>query len=144
MWTPRARAATSARGESAAPDGQQRRTTAARLRSQRERSRRPPRLRHGDDEVERPDPARQGDVAPHRHRHRGSRLGEQVEDVADDRRATERRHEHRPGPLAARHALDAALGRQRDGLADLRAGRGESAQRLARVERGDGLLAVDA
>ena len=108
-WIPRARAATSASGESAAPMV----SRAAPRRAASAASATGPsasaRLRHRDDEVHGADPARQragcagsGPVPA------SSRLGQQLEDVGDDRRPSERRDERRTGAVRRRSAARTA------------------------------------
>ena len=144
MCTPRARAQTSASGDSGAPtvsSAAPRRAASAASASGPGRA---ARLRDRDDEVERPDPAGQRQVAPGADRHGRAGLGQQLEHVAHDGRPAQRRHQHRAGPLAPGHPLDPRLLGEGQGLADLGPGRGQRPQRAPGVEAGDGLLVVDA
>ncbi len=120
------------------PDGEQRGPAAGRLGREGERPGGPTGLRDGDDEVEGPDPAGQGGVAAGGDGDRRAGLGEQVEDVTDDRRPPEGGNEDRPRPLSAGDPVDPRLLGRDDGPADLGTGRCQRAQRVAGVEGGEG------
>lgn len=75
-------------------DGEQLRASPRRLMREREGSRRPTGLGDGDHQVQWTHPARKGRGVARRDGHRTVWLGQQVQDVRDDRGAADRRDEH--------------------------------------------------
>ncbi len=132
--TPRARAQTSASGESAAPtvrrDAPRRAASAARASG-------PPARPDWDTAMTRssgPTHPGSGRVATARDRHRRAGFRQEVEDVADDGRTPERGDEDGPGTIPLRRPGRACLLGGEHGPAHLRAGRRERQQAVSGVE----------